>query len=243
MGFKKVLDSFFEGAKVLFRKPIIILSGLILWLILQGISIIGKFLAPNFQTTISNVVWTIAVAFVSFVIGGYFLAGMIGVSKNLKEKEEENEKTNKFFTNANKFWLRSFFIILFILLVSLVIGRIAHYGAFYIGKAANLATTKAIVVFVLIYLIGLLGILVFFTYANFLLVIKNLKIHQAIKGSVKLVKKNYFATLFLSVVFFGLFLLLDWIKSVIGDVLLFGLFLPYFVTVLTVFVETVDLKK
>jgi hypothetical protein len=234
MKFKKVLNSFSEGIKLLVKNPSLILSGLGLWLILQGISVSGSYLAPNFQTTASNVAWVIIVWLVSFVAGAYALAGMIGIAK--KEKD-------KFFSSANKFWLRNFLILVFILLVSFIIGRVAHYGAFYIGRAANLATTRAVVIFVLIYLIGLIGVLVFLTFSNFFLVTKKLKIHEAVRESARFVKKNYFASLFLNVLFFGLFFALDWVKNFVGDILLFGLVLPYFVAVLTKFVETADLKK
>src|SRR3989344_3668014 len=238
MRVKKILDSFNEGIKIIAKNPSLVLSGLVLWLVLLGVSSIGKYLAPNFQTTGANVAWTIAVAFVSFIGGSYFLAGMIGVSRKPKEKTDR-----RFFANANRFWLRSFFVILFILISSLLIGRIAHYGALYIGRAAGLETANAVIVFVLIYLLGLLSLLIFLTFSNFMLVIKNLKIHRAVYESIKFVKKEYLATLILNLAFFALFFALDWIRGFIGDILLFGLLLPYFVAVLTRFVETVDLKK
>lgn len=238
MRFKKILCVFGEGFKVIKKNPVMILAGVVLWIILEAISLAGKFWAINFQTTGANIVWTIAVAFVSFIAGSYFLAGLIGVFLDSK-----NRSKRKFFVSANKFWLRSFFIVLFILLVSLIIGRVAHYGAYFIGKSVGLVTLKAVVLFVLIYFAGLVGVLNFLTFSNVFLVKKNLKIQKAVRESINFVKKEYLATLFLNVVFFVLFWGLDSIKSFVGDVLLFGLLLPYFIAVLTRFVETADLKK
>jgi hypothetical protein len=238
MKFKKKFGILLEGFKIWVKKPSLILSGLILWAILWGISLTGKFLAPNFQTTVVNIAWTVAVAFVSFVVGAYFLAGMIGAAKENKEKSKW-----QFFSTANKFWLKNFFVILFILLVSMVVWVIAVYGARYVGRAIGLDTAKAVIVFISVYFIGLVGVLIFFTFSSFLLVIKNLNIFRAVGESVKLVRRKYLATLSLSVLFFVLFFVLDWVKNFVGDILLFGLLLPYFVAVLTRFVETADLKK
>ncbi len=237
MKVKKFLGNFSEGAKSLLKEPVLIVSGLVLWLVLWGISGLGKLLAPNFQTTWANVAWTVGVGLVSFLLGAYVLAGMVGVLKNKKGG------MGSFVKSANSFWVKSFLILVFILVIGFIIGRVAHYGAFYIGKAANLETMEAVVVFVLIYFIGLIGAVVFLTFSNFILILKNLKVHTAIKASAALAKKEYPATISLNVIFFLLFLFVDWIPGIVGEVLLFGLLLPYLVAVLTRFVETADLKK
>jgi len=235
MEVKKFLRIFFEGAKSLLQKPTLTIAGVVFWAILWGISWAGKVLSPSFQTTWANVAWTIAIGSVSFTLGAYILGGMIGLLK----KRRKNVK-NSFIKNANSFWLRSLLILVFILIVSLIIGRIAHYGAFYIGKAANLETVKAMVVFVLIYFAGLVGALAFLTYSNFILVLNNLKVYASIRASVALAKKEYLATISLNVIFFLLFLFANLIPGILGDILLFGLLLPYFVAVLTKFVEMTE---
>lgn len=194
----------------------------------------GRTLAPNFTTNISNIVWTVAVAFVSFVIGAYFLSGMTGAAR---------EKKERFFSTANKFWLRSFFAILTIVIVSGIIWAISFYGASFIGKKIGLDIVKAVVVFVSIYIIGLIGFLIFFTYSSFFVVLKEAKFQNAIRESFSLTKREYLKTLLINLVFFAWFFALDKIKGNVGDILIFGVLLPYFVAVLTRFVEAVDLKK
>ena len=237
MKVKKFLKNFSEGAKSLLKEPILIVSGLVLWLVLWGVSFLGGVLAPSFQTTWANVAWTVGVGLVSFLLGAYVLAGMVGVLKNKKGS------VGSFVKSANSFWARSFLILVFILIIGFIIGRVAHYGAFYIGKATNLEVMGAVVVFVLIYFIGLVGAVVFLTFSNFILVLRNLKTSAAVRASIALAKKEYPATISLNVIFFLLFLFVDWIPGIAGEVLLFGLLLPYLVAVLTRFVETADLKK
>jgi hypothetical protein len=231
MKVKEFGKKLYEGLLIL-KKPVLIASGVVFFLILLGISFLGKIIASNFQTTSSNIIWVAVVALVSFGFGAYVFAGMIGAAVG-----------RGFFRSANKFWFRNFIIVLFVVLASILIGRIAHYAAFYIGRAMSLDTTSAVILFFLLYFIGLVGAMIFLTFSSFFLVARGLKIDGAVRDSASFVKRNYLATLILNVLFFALFFLSDWIPNVLGDVILFGLVLPYFVAVLTRFVETVDLKK
>ena len=125
----------------------------------------------------------------------------------------------------------------------MLISQAATRGAFYIGKSFNLAINSAQVIFVLIYFIGLVGLLIFVTFASPLLIIKDLKFKDSIKSSIKLVKKEYLATLGLSTILFILFFLINKIPGIIGEILEYAVIVPYLSIILTRFVIISEDKK
>ena len=236
---KNFFNLFGRSLSDLYKNPIMIVLSVLLGLFLFVISKFGSMLAPSFQTTISNVIWTIVAGLVSLVLASYFFAGLIGVAKKTKEKA----KWKDFTSNANRFWFKNFLIILFIVLTSIIIGRIAHYGAFLIGQAFNLSVNIAMLLFVLIYLAGLIGVLIFLTFSSFFLVIDGLTAKEAIKKSTRFVKKNYFGTLLVLIIFSVIYFLVGKIEGLLGDVIVYVFVLPYFVLVMARFVLSVNLKE
>ncbi|MBU0466476.1 MAG: hypothetical protein KJ718_04065 [Nanoarchaeota archaeon] len=237
---KDFFNLFGKGLKDIYKNFLILVLSILLGFILFIISQFGSALAPRLQTTISNVIWTIVVGLVSLVLVSYFFAGLIGMAK----KTVKGKAKRKDFTlNANKFWFKNFQIVLIMLAVGILIWGIAHYGAFFIGKAFGLNLNAALLIFILIYFAGLVGILIFFTFSSFFLVVNDLNVLESVQKSMKFVKKNYLGTLSLSVVFFVIYFLIDSIEGILGDALIYAVVLPFVVFVMVRFVLTAGLKK
>jgi len=226
---KNFFDLFRESLKDLFGKPLIVLPSAILGLILFGISQLGLILAPRFQTTASNIAWTVFVGLASLFLASYVFSGMIGLAKKKVSWKE-------FSVNANGFWFRNFQILLLIVLFSFLIGRIAYYGAFFLGKTLDLEVGAALAVFLLIYFAGLIGILIFLTFSSFFLVVDKLRPRGAIRRSIGFVKRNYLMTLALNIILFVVGYLANKIPGLFGDAVIYVLVVPFFVLVLTKFV-------
>ncbi|MFH1290173.1 MAG: hypothetical protein ABIH92_02075, partial [Nanoarchaeota archaeon] len=233
---KDFFKLFSEGARKISGNPLMIVGSLLLGVILFVISELGEKLAINFQTTLSNILWTAFFSLVFLVLVSYFIAGLIGMA--LKSVKGE-VKWKDFSSNANRFWFKNFQVMLLIVIVSILIGRIAHYVAMFIGRMAGLSLEAALLLFVLIYFAGLIGVLIFFTFSSFLLVKENLKVRKSVRRSFALVRREYLATLSLTIILFVIYYLLGWIPGIVGDVVVYGLALPYFVWILTKFVVSI----
>lgn len=220
----KFFKVFSESARRLVRAPILIVASLVLGILFFLISQLGAILAVNFQTTLSNILWTAAVGLVSVLLVGFFSAGMFGVL--LKRKN------GAFFSFGKKFLVRNFVVVLVVLVLGILLGRIVHYVALFIGRALSLNVATAVIVYLILYFASLVGILIFFAFSSVLLVVKNLSVKNALAESVGFVKRNYLATLSLIVIFYVLFYLFDKIPGYAGDILMYALLLPYFVVVL-----------
>ncbi len=224
----------FEGGlRNLYRNPLLIVPSVLLGILLFIISKFGWKFAPSLQTTFSNVLWTAFVAIVSLVLISYFFAGLVGMAK---QSIGGKAKFKDFTSKANKFWLKNFLIVLLIILISIIVGRIAHYGALFIGQALDFNVNTAVPVFVLIYFVGLIGILIFLTFSNVFLVVRDLSVWESMKSSMRFVRKEYLATLSFSVIFFIVYFLVNKIPGIFGDVVAYVFVVPFFVLILTRFV-------
>jgi len=172
-------------------------------------------------------------SFISLALLAFFFSGLIGISKDIQQK---NLKLKKFLIYSKKFWLRNFLIILIITTLTFLSGRVSHYLAFYIGKAINLSTNPATILFFLIYISILLGIIILFTYSSFFLVLYNLKTIESIKSSIKFVKKEYINTLIITIIFFIVFFILEKNKNILFDLIEYGLIVPYISILTTEFI-------
>lgn len=229
MNFKEFFGNLFEGLKILASRPIFTVLSLVLWGLLVAVSEFGAVIAVNFQSTFSNLAWTIVAALVALSLVSYFSSGMVGLIKKKGLKE--------FSRTGRRSWKKNLVVIVSVLLMSVVVWAIAHYGALFFGRMFDLGVVSALVVFVLIYFAGLVSFLIFFSFASFFLVLKNLSVAESIKRSFIFVKESYLATLSLLVVFFILYWLVGLISGWVGDLIAFGILLPYAIIVFTRFVK------
>jgi hypothetical protein len=230
---KKFFGIFEKGLKELGRNWRIVVLSVLLGFLLFVVSKIGLAFAPSMETTFANIVWTIFFGVISIILISYFSAGLIAMAKkSIKEKAGFKEFTSK----ASLFWFRNFLIVLVIVLISIAIGRIAHYGALFAGKALELGVNTAVFLFVLIYFAELIGILMFFTFSNVFLIVKDLSVWASVKNSARFVKKEYLPTLCLSIVFFVIYYFVNLIPGIFGDFVAYAFVVPFAVLVLTRFV-------
>jgi len=236
MGVKKFFDMFKDGAKDFYGNPKIVFPGIIIGVFFLFVSKYGERIKNILGTTYPNIVWTIVVAIVSLVVMGYVFAGLIGMSKIVVKERNGKVGLRDFSLNANKFWFRNFVIMFVIALVSVVIERAAFYGGFFIGKIFGIGNGGAQFIFMMIYFIGLIGILIFLTFGSFYLVIYDLKVRESLSKSVRFVKREYLAVLSLSVILFVILFFLNQISGYLGDALEYLVFVPYISLILTRFV-------
>lgn len=232
MRVKNFFGLFEEGLNDFFRNPRIVIPGLVLWGFIILFSRYGGGISQTQQTVISAYGLLIIFIVVLLSFTSFVFAGMIGMAKEIVSKK----KGGGFFSDLGKFGLRNLWIISLITIVSVLIGRAAHYGAFYIGKTLNLGLGVAQFVFILIYFIGLIGVLIWFTFSSFFLVINRLDVGDSIKSSFSFVKMNYLATLSLSVMLFIIYYLVGMVAGRVGEALEYVILLPYATLVLTRFV-------
>jgi len=234
----KFFGMFEKGFGDLWKNPLVIIPGVMLGVFFSVLSELGWNYAYGLSTTTGNVVYTILVALVSLFAMGYIFSGLIGMSKKIVEGKKAVWKD--FSSNAGKFWFRNFVVLLVIAVVSIVIERVAFYGAFFIGRIFDLGVGAAQFVFILIYFIGLIGVLIFLTFSSFYLVLEGLIIVGSMRKSVRLVKKEYLATLSLIVILFVVLFLLNSVSGFFGDILEYAFFVPLLALVLVRFVLNKD---
>jgi len=209
------------------------ISLLIFFILFSKLSIQINY-ALRSETTLT--LWLIVFSVVMLAATSYFLSGLIGMSKDAIRKKAS---VRDFLSYSKKFWFRNFVIILITILVYAVVNIIAIYGTLGIGKALELPISTATFVFYLIHFAGLIGIMMFLTFASFSLILHDLSIKKSIKESISVVRKNYLDVLSILVIFF----ILGQVVNFIGrfDIRLVELvnaifLVPYFSLVLTRFI-------
>tara|TARA_Y100000310_G_scaffold345075_2_gene461622 strand:- start:1619 stop:2101 length:483 start_codon:yes stop_codon:yes gene_type:complete len=154
-----------------------------------------------------------------------------------KDVINKKSKFSSFFTYGKKFWLKNLVIIILILVIYNVIRLSAHYSALSIGKFLSLGVNSAQLLFFFIFVIGLIAILIFLTFASFYLIIKESSIGESIKSSASLVKSNYPYVLTIIIIFFAISQLLSLLNNqILFDTINAILIIPYFSIILTRFV-------
>lgn len=226
-----------NALKGLYRNPVVVVPSLLLGAFIFGFSALGGRVAYSFQTTLSNVAWTVFSSLLLLIVFAFTFAGLIGmVSKGRPGMKD-------FFYYGKRFWLRNFLIILVITAITGALWAIAQYGGMLIGHGFGMSSKAATVLFVLIYFAGLVGGLAFLSMSSFCLVLYDSSVGKSIKESGALVKKEYLPTLSLLVVFFIIITLTDYIPSYFGAAVEYGLVLPFAVFAFTRFVTIYSGKK
>jgi len=234
---KRFLGLFSDSLKDFSRNFWIIIAGLFLFGAFLGISEIGGKIAYSFQTSISNLVWTLAYIAIIFVIGGFVFAGMIGVAGKAVRGKRSGWKD--FFISGKKFWFRNFLVlVLFLVLFDLMNGILFVFGEFMIYLSGWYAVSSEVFRALLFFIsfAYLAGFFVFFSFTQFFIVLEDKKLWGGIKSSWKFVKENYLETLSMIVIFFVIFRLTSRIGGNLELLLIYGLVLPYLAFIWTRFV-------
>jgi len=232
----KITNLFTTALKDFRKNPIVIFPTVALLIFFILFSKLSIKINYSLKSGIAFEPWLAIFVVISLAVTSYFLSGLIGMSKDAINKRAA---VKEFFSYSKKFWLRNLAVMIIILVVYIAISLIAQYGALGIGRALELPLSTATVLFYLIYFAGLVGILIFLTFASFYLVAYSLPIKESIKKSISFVKSNYLDVLTILVVFFILGQIVNFIGKI--DIRLIELInavflVPYFSLVLTRFI-------
>ena len=242
MNQKIFFQIFRESFKDLIKNPLIIFPGFFLWLFLTLFSKISVSVNQGFTNTIHLSLWLSFFGLVSVIFMSFIFAGLIRVSQEIILTKKT--KIQNFFSGGKKFFFGSVIVTLAIIIIGIIIQRTAHFIALQIGKVFQLNLLPALFIFLVIYFIGLISGLIWLTFANVKLVVENKNAFMAIKSSANLVKKEYLATLSLSVIFFVFFWLTRKFNGIIPELIEYILIIPFLALVLTRFVLASEkLKK
>ncbi|MBS3098841.1 hypothetical protein J4462_01365 [Candidatus Pacearchaeota archaeon] len=222
---KEFFSLFRESFKDLIRRPALIIPGLFLWVLISILSKISVSVNYKLTNSVHIISWLIVFSIVSLSLMSFIFSGLIGFSGHVIKKKSFTAK--EFFGFGERFWLQNFFVMLMILVVTILIGRIAHFLAAGIGGKFDLAYGTAVFIFVLIYFIGLIAGLIWFTFGNFMVVLKDSRAFGGVRASASLVKKEYLATLSLNVLLFAALWLVRNVEGVAIELLEYGLVVPY----------------
>lgn len=238
MTFKPLIKIFRESFYNLFKNPIIILPSLMLYIIFIIISDLSVKINYKLQTSLSLGIWVISFSIISLLISSFFLSGLIGMSFQAIKRRT---KFRDLFYYSSKFFFPNLILVFLIIVVYNIIRYVAHNLALLILKPFNVPLHIAQGVFFLLYFAGLVGIIIFLTFSNFYLIIKDMTISNAIKNSVSLVKKKYIYVLSIIIIFFIINELLNLTNIRILYELVNAIFIvPYLSLILTKFLLTFD---
>lgn len=233
---KKISDVLKESLKVLFLKPYLFLIGAVLFFGIWIFSRTGGKLAYNLQTTPANVIWVIFSMITFFAFLSLFSVFMIKISKNVLEKKKWNfEIGKKFFSN----WISIFFVLwIFLIFFNLINLTLYAFTRIMIGLSGSFTVSPGVfkLISTLIAFAWIAGVIIFFAFSNFVIVVKEKKTISGMKGSMKIVKKKYVETLLLSISFFVLISLVRMLPEIAVDFVNYILVIPFLFVLMTKFV-------
>lgn len=229
---------FRNSFKYLFDNPELFFLSLVLLLL--------SILYSNIQYWLNNLLQGAFLFFIKLFIflsylalASFLFSGMVGICIKIVK----NNSKHRWFVYARKFWFQNLVIILIILFSLDIVRYLSHYGALFAGRLIGLEVNYAVLIFYLIYFIGLAGFLIFLTLSSFCLIADNSSVIKSIKKSFKTVKKFYFNITIINLFFFILYLISsDYLEkfSLIGitlsDVINCLFILPYSILILARFV-------
>src|SRR3989344_3103961 len=241
---KPFLSKIFKDSLLDFSKNLIlVIPSFILFLLLVLISKISVKINYTLSNSITITLWFILFSLIYFLIISFISSGMIGLSKSAVLKKA---KLSEFLIYGKRFWLKNFIIlVLFFFIFAILIGLLALYTKLMILLTPYFSLSEKsfkVTTFVL-YFIYLIGIVIFFTFSNFFLVINNLKIKESILNSFILVKRNYLSILSISIIFSALFYLTSLLNDFLANIINFIILIPYLTLILTRFLIVNALLK
>lgn len=205
---KSIISVFKEAFKKLVNQPILVLPtaiALIFTILLSNLSLQLNYLIGNASVFV-NSAWLVIFTLISVFIMSYFFSGLISMCfSSLKS----NASINDFFSGTKKYWLKTFVIILIIVVCYAIINYASIYGALRIGKYFALSLESAKFILYFIYFALIIGALIFLTFSNFILISENRSIMGSIKKSASFVSNHYSHVLVIGAIFF----ITDWVVS------------------------------
>ena len=221
-------------AKKLFLSPVIFISGAAIWLSLSILSFLSSKVNKTLLSTFSNTISVGVYSIITFFILSFFFSGMIFLTKQVFQKKRAGFV--EFFSGARKFTIRHFVLFTIVVIIGILIGRIAHYSAFFISTQLNLSIRPAQLLFLLIYFGALAFFLLFISFSSFYLVLYDLSLKNSVKSSVKFVKKNYLLAISIETILFVAFWFLNKLPSIFNEFIQYIVIIPLFVFIVSFFI-------
>lgn len=233
MNVSRFFENFVTSANYLFRNPVMVLPGLALWGVLVGASKISEQMNYRFVTSISTGAWFVFFSLVVIAVMSLFFSGIIGMALNRKGRASLVD----FFNYANKYWLRNFFVMVTLTIAGIVINRAVSLLAFYIGAVLNLSLGYAQALFLILYVVGIAGILLLFSFASFFLIAHDVSYQESFRRSRRFVFSHYPYVIVLSLILFGVYYLTSFLSSPVGEIIEYGILVPYLAILMTRFIQ------
>ncbi|MEK6844540.1 MAG: hypothetical protein AABX83_03910 [Nanoarchaeota archaeon] len=231
---------FKESFYRLFKNPLLIFPSLFLYISLIFLSNLSVRINYKLQTTPLLTGWVVLFSIASLLITSFFLSGLIGASFQAMKGKIRLKDMLKY---SKKFCLPNLAITFIIIALYNIIRYLAHNIPLLILKPFNIPLSIAQGVFFILYFAGLVGIIIFLTFSNFYLIIKDVTILEAIKKSISLVKENYLNVLSIMIIFFVINELLNLANTKLLYELVNAIFVvPYLSLILTKFLLDFDEK-
>ncbi len=212
------------------KKPLLLIPGILLLLVMFGISKISAFTTSflstsNYNNSVTFSSLLIITSGIILLILSYIFTGLISQSN------KKSFSVKDYIKNSNKFFLKNFIIILVIILAFNLSKWIAFFISYFIGNAFNLRVANASLLFFILYLFGLLFFVSYFTYSSFFLVLKGKSIYESIKSSFTKTKNEYFETITFLLLIFLISSILEYLPNQLIAELISAIFLLPFISV------------
>ncbi len=188
-----------KSCRNFFKNPFILIPFLIQYILVFILTMISYYILSNYLylPTVMTLIWLGIIFIITLFIASFFMASIIGISGKVSQNKKITFRDIILF--GKKFWLKNLAMI-FIILISTG----AVFGiSFLIGSLVNNIVSLQIstIIYASVFIIGILAFVIFLSFSNFYIVIKNTKIFESIKKSFSLVKRNYLSVLFLWFIF------------------------------------------
>ena len=224
MGVLNALKSGFSiAAKSLKLWGVLVVINVILFIlaIIAMVAIMGPTMANNAnaatppQPTGSQIISMMIVVIIGVIIQLFINAGIVGSLRDMVKTG--SAKLGDFLKSANKYFVRFTLFSLLMFAVVIVFGILA---AVLIGLIASLAKGAAIVstmLGIILGIVGLIGLIILGLYGSLVPVIivsDESKVFGSISNAAKLLKKKFWVTLGLALIYWVMFLLLAFLNYI-----------------------------
>jgi len=240
MSLKFLIGLFKKSFETYLKNPYIVVPSIFLWVFIIILSEISEKLNYIFQNTFLLSSWLVIFSILILLIISFFFSGLIGMcflSINRKSNFRD------FLKYSRKFWLKNFIVIITILMGINIIRYTAHNLGIIIGQFLALDVKIATGLFFILYLGGIIGFLIFFSFSSVYLISYDFSILKSIKKSFSLVKSNYIETLIILTLYFVISQILEKNIFRLGVEIINAFFIvPYFAVLLVRFVYGIEGK-
>lgn len=204
MSSAQTFNSLVHALRDFIHNPLIIIPSLTAFGLLTLLSYSIQPALPLLKTNTANILWVIGYSFVALVFLSICFTFLIAFAAQIVRKQHIS--FYQLTLQTKKSCLRNFIITFIILLTTdILIGVSTLIGRLFVALNPQLA----ILIFIITMFAGSAGIIIFFTFAGFITIIKQQSILKSIKQSRLFVKINYLDVLILLVFFFAV----NWITE------------------------------